>query len=283
MTTVTTLIQRTRRFMRDWPEFDALTASCTSSSTTVTVANATIYQGNWPIQIDSEVCIVASGVGTTLTLKRRGAWGSTAASHANAATIMVRPNFYDIEILDALNAGLGAAYPLIYKPVLQEFTGVTETEYEYAIPDMTGLTTPIPYISRLEYRDTSVDPFRPLRAYKIIRGPTPIIRLRRTLPAGGTLRFVGFGPYAPLAAGDSLNDSFPINAEDVLVWFASQYLLASGESGRVRVDTGAIDNREQANRVGASMQASNTLFQRFQLRLRDAGMPPMPPHVVAVI
>lgn len=282
-TTVTTLVQRTRRFVRDYPEFDALTASATSTATSLTVADATIYSSNWLIQIDQEAMRVRAGSsGTTLNV-RRATSGSTAASHANSATVLVKPEFLDQDILDALNAAMQAAFPLIYRRVAVEYTGVTATDYEYEIPDMPGITGyKIPYVSEIWLRDVTGEAFRRQHAFRIVRDEAkPLIQFRRVQVSGATLRIVGFGPYPSLAFTDSLPAQFPPNAEDLLVWYAGQYLLSSGEAGRVRVDTGVIDDREQANRVGSSMTAANSLFQRFQIRLRDAGMPPMPRHVVS--
>lgn len=281
-TAVSTLVTRTRRFVRDYPEFDALTASVTSSATSLTVADASDYSVGWDIQVESEVMLVKGAAsGTALTVKR-GTKGSTAATHASGTTILARPQFFDVEILDALNAGLAASFPLLYRPVASEWTGITADTHEFLIPDMTGLAVPIPYIYALEYQDTAGEAFTNVRNFRIVRSEFPLLRFPQALVAGGTLRIKGYGPFTPLAVGDSLNTYFPVNAEDILVWFAAQYLLASGEAGRVRVDTGAVDNREQANRIGGSMSAADSLFRRFQMRLRDAGMAPMPRHVVSV-
>jgi hypothetical protein len=59
--------------------------------------------------------------------------------------------------------------------------------------------------------------------------------------------------------------------------------MASGEAGRVRVDRGATDNREEANVTGASMRGSQALYNRFLQRRSDAAMAPMPRHVRSVI
>lgn len=283
-TSAATLIQRTRRFVRDWPEWDSLAASCTSGATSVTVADSAIYQENWVIQIDQEALLVKDKPNATTLTVRRGIMGTTAASHANSATVLVRPQFLDVEYLDALNAGLGAAFPYIYRRVVDESITTSGGAYEYVIPDMPGISGfKIPYISEVFLKEASDTAFRKTRSFHILRDESsPKIKFRRQQVADAKVRIVGFGPYAALASGDSLGSQFPPYAEDILVWFSAQYLLASGEAGRVRVDTGAIDDREQANRVGSSMQASNSLFQRFQIRLREAGLPPMPKHVVAV-
>lgn len=281
-TTVTTLTQRTRRFLRDWPEFDETTASISSSGTTLTVANSALYAAGWELQLEDEVVRVQTiASGTTLTV-RRGLKGSTAAAHVTATTIMARPRFYNVDILDALNAGLAASFPLLYRPVASEWDDITADAYEWLIPEMSGIAVPIPYIYGVEYQETTDQPFVRVRNFRIVRSEYPLLKFSTPLVAGGKLRIKGFGPFTPLTASGSLDTYFPVNAEDILVWFAAQYLLASGEAGRLRVDTGVIDDREQANRTGSSMSASNSLFQRFQMRLREAGMAPMPRHVVAV-
>lgn len=284
-TTAATLVARTRRFVRDYPEMDTLAASLTSSATTVTTtqnpANA-LYGVRRLIQVDQEALRVktaSSSAGSITVL--RAANGTTAATHASSAKVLVDPHFLDIEILDALNAGLSAAFPIIYRPVVDQTLTTSASTYEYSIPDMPGITSyKIPYISEVWMKDSGETDYQQTRAFTILRGATPKLQFYREQPASSTIRLKGYGPFAALAIGDSLNALFPPNAEDVLTWFAGNYLLASGEAGRVRADTGASDNREQANRVGSSMVAANSLFQRFQLRLQDAGMGPMPRHVL---
>lgn len=285
-TSASTLIQRTRRFLGDWPEGDSLTAAVSSTTVaTLTIADASIYSPGWVIQIDQEAMRVKGTLplsGTTLSVLR-GAYGTTAATHSSAATILLRPAFLDQQILDALNAALDACFPLLYRPVATEYTGDTSTDYEYDVPNMATLAKPIPYLSKIQYKAQGDLAFRPINDWSIIRGDTPTIRFRSTLYGGGTLRFIGYGPYAHLTSAASTLDSFfPENAEDLLTEYAAQRLLMQGEAQRVRQDTGARDDRESANRTGSAMSAANATFQRFQMRLRDAAMPPMPRHVVNV-
>ena len=47
----------------------------------------------------------------------RGHMGTTAASHANAASLAIQPAFADVEYLDALNAALDASFPFLYQRV----------------------------------------------------------------------------------------------------------------------------------------------------------------------
>lgn len=282
-TAASTLIQRSRRFLGDWPEIDALTASMASNATVVTVADGTIYSQGWLLQIDQEALYVsANGAGTSATV-RRGVRGTTAASHASGATVLVRPHFIDLEYLDALNAAIGASFPLLYQKVIDETITTSATLYEYNVPTLTSLAAPIPYLSEVSFKETGDLTFRLMRDWIVKRGGTPIIHFRRYLPPG-ILRIEGYGPIARLTSvTDSLTSLFPSNSEDALTTFAAQYLLASGEARRAREDTGARDDRENANRPGSALAVSNTLYQRFQIQLRQSAMPPIPPHVVSVI
>lgn len=270
--------------MRDWPDQDVLTgAVATSTASTLTVAASSAYFVNQVIEIDQEALIVrlAPSSGTTLTVAR-GAYGSTAATHANAAPILKSPGWLTLDYLDALNAALFAAWPLVYKPVVDESLSTSSLTYEYAIPNMAGTTIPIPAISEVWVKETGDTKFREKRDWDVVRGATPKIKFKRDEPAG-TLRIVGFGPFTRLAYTDSLDVLFPPAAEDPLVEYVASRLLASGEAGRLRVNTGAVDDREQAVRAGSSIQAGSAMLNRFLRSLAGAAMPPMPKHVQSVI
>lgn len=277
-TSAATLVQRVRRYLRDWPDADALSASVTSSATTITVSNGALFTANWPIEVDQELMLIRSVSSNTLTVKR-GARGSTAASHAASAAVLNKPHWSTVEILDALNAGLDAAFPLLYKPVLDTSLTILNDTYEYTVPNMPSTSTPIPYLSKVELKDSGDSDYWEVHDWTVRRGATPKIKFRRVSSVGATVRVHGFGPFTRLAYADSLDALFPDNAVDVLVQFAAQHLLVSGEAGRVRSDTQAIDSREQANRVGSSMSAANGVWQRFQVLLQQAAMAPLPRHV----
>lgn len=275
---LSTLVQRTRRFVRDWPEEDVLTASIASTTSVVSVADGTIYADNWLVEIDQENLFVSANGSATTFPARRGVRGSTAASHVSTSTVLIRPQFLYSEIVDALNWAKDECYPLIYRPVSLEFTGFVTNTFEYEVPTMTGLTVPIPYLSSLEIKPQGENDFRPIRRWTIKRGTTPFIQFLSEPEIGGTLRINGFGPFPDLATGDSLDAFWPVNAAAILPIGAASWLLASGEAGRVRTDTGVHDDREQANRAGTSMGAANALDARFRRSLLNAAMPPLPKH-----
>jgi hypothetical protein len=282
-TPATTLIQRTRRFLGDWPSNDSITASMATSATSVTVATATDYSQGWMIQVDQEAMYVtANGTGTTVPV-RRGQRGSTVLTHDVGAPVLVRPQFLDMEYVDALNSGIGASFPMLYQRVVDESTFTQNAVYEYAVPDTPYLGGPIMYLYEMQFKENADLSFRRLSDWDVLRGASPAVKLKRPLPPG-ILRMLGFAPLPLLFDGaDDLSSLYPPGAEDALTLYASQYLLASGEARRVREDTGARDDRDNANRVGGSMAASQQILQRFQMRLVQVQMPPLPRHIKSVI
>jgi hypothetical protein len=284
-TSLDTLIQRVRRFVRDYPiAQDALTGSINASVTTVPVGVGASFNpnGNQLIEIDYETLLVKS-VSTNNLTTVRGFGGSIAASHASAAPVLINPAFLTVEIIDAINAAKDECFPLLYKPVLDTSLSADGLTYEYTVPNMPAGSPPIPYLSRVELLVNGDVAYRPIQDWSVRRGATPKIRFRSP-PVTGTIRAHGFGPFPDLAVStDTLDALWPANAERLLTLGAASRLLASGEAGRSRVDVGARDDREAANRAGNALNTSNSLYQRFLAELNAAAMPPMPKHVVPVL
>ena len=282
--TVSTMVDRTRRLLRDWPDLDTSTASITASGTTLTVADTTLYTVNQAVELESEAMIVrAIPGGTTLTVKR-GAYGSTGASHANSTSVLLGPRFYQVDILDALNAGLSASWPLLYQRVVNTTITTTSNTYEYNVPSVgAGQSFAIPYLYQVDIRESGETKYRKRNDWEVVQGATRAIRFKRTQPASATLRLHGVAPYADLTLTGSLDTNYPAQAEQALVSFAASFLLQSAEANRVRIDTGTIDNREQANRVGASAAIAQVMMQRFYRELQQVAQPPPGKHIKAVM
>jgi hypothetical protein len=278
-TAVSTLIQRSRRFVGDWPDQDVTTASISSSSATLTVADSSIYGTNWIIQVDQEAMRVkALPSATTLTVMR-GIQGSTAASHATAATVLVRPAWTDQEYLDAVNAAIDATFPFYYQPVTDTSLTSDGATYEFAVPNMPNTSVPIPFLYKIEVKISGDPAWRQANRWDVRRSSSPIIKFR-SMVAPGTIRVHGFGPFSQVGFTDSLPALWPVWGDDVLLEYIANKLLMSGEARRVRQDVGAKDNRENANQAGSSSAAASQLYQRFLFRLQQQPMPPLPKHVV---
>lgn len=281
-TSAVTLIQRTRRFVGDWPDLDVTTASITNSSATLTVADSSIYGKGWLIQADQEAMrVLAKASATTLTVTR-GSQGTTAASHANGVVVLVRPIWLDQQYLDALNEGINATFPFYYKPVTDTSLTADGSTYEFAVPNMPSTSIPIPYISKIDIKISGDPAYRPTKRWEVRRGSSPIIKFR-SMAAPGTIRIYGYGPFGQMAMADSLDALWPIYGDDVLMEYAANSLLMSGEARRSKQDTGAKDERQNANQPGTSSSAAGQMLNRFQLRLQQQPMPRMPVHVVPTI
>lgn len=276
MPTVTALIQKTRRYVRDTPELDNITASVTSSATTISVADTSLYYKNEKIQLDQEGLLVRSiDTGTQLTVSR-GYAGTIAATHASATTVLQNPSFLDIEYLDAANYALDLMYPYAYKEVEDtSLTGVT-LQYDYDIPNETSTGKPIRALSRIEIKAVGGFSYGRLRGWRVNRGATPQISFFADPPPGATIRLHGYSNFPDLVFNGSTDTQFPDDLVDTLTLGMAEYLTASGEVGRVRTDTSNTDTRENANRTGSSLSVSNALLTRFERSLQRHAMAPLP-------
>lgn len=284
-TSATTLIQRVRRFVGDWPDLDSIAADITNTGAlqfNMSVADSSIYGRGWLIQVDHEMMRIATIVNSGTITVTRAVQGTTAASHASGSTILVRPAWGDQQILDSLNAGVDATFPYYYQAVSDVSLTADGSTYEFAVPNMPNTSVPIPYLSKIEIKISGDPAYRLAPRWEVRRSSTPIIKFK-SMAAPGSIRVHGFGPFTQLAFTDSLNALWPVWGDDVLIEYAANRLLLSGEAWRSRQDTGAKDDRQNANPPGGSMQLANQLLNRFQLRISSQPMPPMPKHVVPVI
>ena len=289
--TLQSLVNTTRRYLRDWPVFERLTASMASTDTTVTVADATLYGNRWTIDVDLESMLVTNApAGTTLTVLR-GIRGSTAASHAVGADILMAPNFTSIEIIDAINRGIDASFPYFYLPTQDITVSTTDSTYEYLIPNMVATydnsaTIQMPVVTKVEVKQTSDLTYRELRRWQIVRGPDGLrkVKFRTAEPALGILRISGYGPFPHLAnATDTLDQSWPKDSQYLPALYAAADLMMSAEAGRDRGDWSAVDRREEANRPLTSLQTGQQLYQRWFREMQASAMPPLPKHFMQPI
>jgi len=285
--TAVDLYKRTRRYLRDYRDYDALTAALSDTTgTTVTVADTGIYSTRWPIEVDQETMIVRSITNATTMVVERGAFGSTAATHAIGAPVLIRPGFFGVEILDALNEGIQACYPLIYKRVIDTSLTIIANTWEYTVPNMPGTyngdAIQIPRINLIELQEPGVVPYFPTEAWSLRRGAQggQKIKFLNLETTGALVRISGLGPFPDLPDfTGTLDTSFPKQAIYLPTIYAAASLLMSGEAGRVRQSSGAVDDREQANRTGSSMAAGQNLMNRFLFELSRSAMEPPRPRL----
>jgi len=295
-TTAGTLVDRTRRWMIDTPDYDTITAAFTDTTgTTMTVADTTAYNKRWVIEVDYETMIIRSITNATTMVVSRGAYGSTAATHANGTRVLVRPAFLAQEILEALNQAVMEMYPRVYKPINDTSITTTDSTYEYAVPNAPdtyeGNSIQIPWVYKVEAKYAGDLTYRELTRWGIEKGNITgslanqkLLKFRSAEPGGASLRVQGAAPFPTFTGtGSVIDPMFPPQAIPILPMFAAAYLLMSGESGRDRYDTGTTDRREEAQRAGSSLQTGVQVWQRAQLALDRAALPPLPRKLKKII
>jgi hypothetical protein len=288
-----TLIARTRRYVRDYPKTDSLTASAASNATSLTVADTSLYAVGWMIQVDDgadveavEVKALASGTQLTVGRAAAGIPPAGGVTHATDTPILIRPKWFDTEILDALNYAIWNTYPYIYKEILAAPTETANDQrVQFTVPELvwSSDTVYMPHVASVEFKDSgdATGDFYPVRHWRVRRGSgNHYIEFYDPPTTGTSIRIRGYGPFEYMIASGNLDSEFPLHAQDLLVVGAAEYLLSSGEAGRVAIDVGVIDQREQANRVGSSMSAANALQSRFERMLYRHAMPPLSRHRV---
>lgn len=288
-TPLSSLVTSTRRFVRDFPQqVDQLGASITNTATSLTISDTTRVAANWIIEVDYESILVQTiSNSTTVSSCFRGALGSTAVSHAANATVSIRPAYSSAEIIDALNATKDEMYPYVYKEIVDTSLTVIANTYEYTVPNMPGTyngdTLPIQHVHKVEIKESGDYAWRPRLDWSIKRATTPLFIFRAVPPVGAAIRVVGFGAFPDLSlSGDTVDPQFPKPAEKVLILGTASRLMGSAEAGRSRIDVGARDDRESANKPGNAITLANQLERRFEKGLLRAAMGPLPPHVVSV-
>ena len=221
---VASLVDRVRRWLNDWPDSDQITGSLNSTTSTIPVGG-TFYTAGDLIEVDSEAMLVRGVSGANLTVKR-GAYGTTATTHASGATILYEPLILSISILDVLNDAVGSAFPYVYKSHLDTSLTAAADTFEYFIP------SGIRFISRVQLVDASASDYFRWRNWNVVRGPFPRIQFK-TLPTPGTgIRIEGYGPFPALTLSGSMDDEFPIELEYALVEYAGSCLMQSVAAAR---------------------------------------------------
>lgn len=277
-TQAVTLIQRVRRFLGDYPDLDILQTGMLATGSSVIVEDSTRYAVNWYIQIGSEMMRVSALPNNTTLTVQRGARGTTAFSHTAGDPILIRPAFSDLEILDALNGGISASYPYFYKDDLDTSITTDGSSYEY-----TTVPSGIRMLSKVETKESGSPYYYRIDGWTVKRGGGTVTLQFATPPIQGTLRLWGYGPFPALASSsDNLDTQWPSWGEDILLEYAAQRLLMSSEARRVRLDAGPQDDAQSQARQGVAASAASGLLQRFQLRLSQQPMPPMPRHLVRI-
>ena len=222
-TTVASLVDRVRDLLGDF-EGDAATTlgaaiSSTSATSIQTASIADIADGDW-LLIDYEllrVTATAEGPPITVTV-RRGARGTTAATHDNAALVIVNPVYHGLQILNALNGALSRMHKLV---VDESTLTIVENQFDYTIP------ATLDRLFRVEIENSDeASEFNVIRAWDVTDDNE--LRIYGTFPTGRNLKLVGTNKFTRMAIAGSLDTDFPDTndaALSYLVYDAVGHLL----------------------------------------------------------
>lgn len=138
---VATLIGRCRRWLEDRPFESQTAATITSSATTLSVDDGTLFaKGDWFEWDDStyEEAFVESVSSNDLTIVR-GHLGSTAAAHGNDVRLLIKPRYPRQFLYDEITDAIAQTWPRFWSPVTQSITPVASTILYEANSDAEGL------------------------------------------------------------------------------------------------------------------------------------------------
>jgi len=209
------LVERVRDLLNDYGDIDQLIATqlaaavTTTAQTTFSVDSAADFDaGDWGY-IDFEVIeVTATNVAATpdtLTV-RRGARGSTAATHLNGAVIRANERFSSATILRGLNAALAGAYPMIFK--------VTEDTTLATVADQEHYTLAAPHRDLrslwIEANAGQAD-YQLCRSYKVVDSQDFV--LYGGWLTGYTIKVICIDQFTALTSAGTLDAVFPDNEE----------------------------------------------------------------------
>lgn len=199
-----------------------------TTGTSVNLADYTTVAANTRIEVDSEVMLVTSADANPVTVKR-GFAGTTAATHSNGAEVRRDPRFTRANIKNAINVVL-ADWCSYWFPrlVWDSSTGGSFSPTKWIVSAPTDAYT----VERVcmqwpsGYSRFTDIPHTELRTY-----PTTIIStgLGFELLANGVSGYTIFVQYGKRWTfleldADTLDSSFPLDADDLLVKGAVLYL-----------------------------------------------------------
>jgi hypothetical protein len=255
-----------------------LISAVTSTGTTLQVASAQNIS-NGMIQIDDELIYIDSYDRTAGTISippyGRGYNGTTAASHALGARVIVSPTFPSVDIKEAINESIQAVFPDLYATSSHTFT-YSPVRTTYALPNEAETVLGLAY-----------EAIGPTKEWVPIRGwrqdtmantssfdSRNSISIYSGVQAGRTVQ--AFYTSAP-AVMDSNDDDFeivtglPASCKDVIILGASYRLSAFVDPGRLTFGSAESDQQSQlaARSYGAGTNASKYLLGLYDKRLSE--------------
>ena len=290
--TLSTLVDRVRRLMEDYPEPITLNqgGALDATTTTLTVDDNAKVHNRSRVEFDNEVMLVVEEPDTDANNDievQRGFIG-TAASHSDAIVGRVDPRWPRVNIIEAINTVL-ADWCTYYFPRLEWDTttagSFTTNEWIYEAPsDAVGIVRvtwqtpgythlqPVPH-SQLRTYDTAV--ITSGFGFEVYKMGLPGQEVRVLYEK----RWDFLEADADEIGGASLNEGFPADATDLLVTGAAIYLSGWRQIPKYKLDEGEFHTRagdtipRQTNLSRLRMETNRWVERAKQVASRrpDAG------------
>lgn len=253
-----------------------LTTSATSTTTTLTVYDATVV-GRGYIQVDDEIMFVnnTDNVANTLTISPwgRAQRGTTAAAHSTSAKVTVSPLFPRKEIKNAINNTIDSMYPSIFAVGSYDFDYVA-SQYSYSIPSTVQNILSVTY--------QTIGPSKewfPARAWQLDRTADTdaftngkSISIYSEIVPGQTVH-LSYSKRPTLLSDDSDDyetvTGFPSYSEDVVIYGAAFRMISFLDPSRLGPQSAAADMLDGVRPTGSGQNASRFLYNIYQQRLNE--------------
>lgn len=250
-----------------------LTSGVTANALTFPVAASDqVVRG--VIEVDDELVYVDVADSGTLTIPPfgRGYRGSTAATHALNAQVVVDPSFPRSEIRRAVDQTIQGLYPTLYKISTTDLT-VNATPIGYALPaDCEGILD-----VKFQTVNDPVDYWQPIFNYSFDSSSPEAtgkaLNIFDWLPPGSTARVVyqsrfggAYSADASVLLGDlGLNDEWA----DLITYAVTSRMIRFLEPARLQIRSVENISRGQLVPVGDAGKVANQLYAIYQQRLQE--------------
>jgi hypothetical protein len=258
-----------RRKLEDFPK-----ESVTNSTMTTVVATLPIAAGqgvkfleDMLIEVGTEAMRVTAVAGDVVTV-RRGAYGTTATTHASGDVIFIQPLFFFIDIQEVVNECITQLFPWFYIKVMDDTTvDFAATDIDYNLP--TAITV-ADQLAQVWQQNSDLLTYSIVRNWTVDDNASPAVLWLDSNPGKtSNVRLIYEKPFTQLVAAATVTD-LPPRALELPKYFSVARLLPSKEARRARFDRlgsrGEQATREKANLTVAAFYEERFQFEREKLR-----------------
>jgi len=251
----------------------SLVVPISASATSITV-DATDMVSRGIVEIDQELIYVSSVSGATLTIPTwgRGFKGTTPATHATGAAVVVAPSFPRSIVAREINNAIRDVWPTL-AAVKTYDVDIAPVTWQYEMP------ADCERVIGVEWKYTDFDGWHPLLGWELTSSALSTdyatgkyLSISEPLIAGVSLHVTyGARPSMMSAGADVFTTTTGLSAtvRDVVVLGAAVRLSPWLDAGRAVVTTVASDAMGQTKAIGNSIGIGRELRNQYQIRLEQ--------------